>query len=353
MIEQLGNMPTSSEYIQAGKLTSFFQKHSLMAYLVLAFLISWVFWFIEPTLRSGDGVTSSFFIQLGTFGPIFAAMFISAFQSSEQQKTAFWKRLLAGGLALVAVVFSNWLLALYIFDEAPQSINVFLLVLLALIPVWIFFSVGCSRRGVHDLLKSLIHWRVNPLWFAAAFFIMPTLSAVGVLLTSLITGKPLSAWISSLQANPITPSFALIFFATALYGGPLGEEAGWRGFALPRLLKRFDPLLASVCLGLIWGIWHLPLHMTGYYNAIFGSPWGGLLVRLFTNIPLAIIFTWLYNRTHGNLLIMIILHTMVNITSGLVAPEIGMYITMTIAVALMIIFDRMYKKPYVDPDAIP
>ena len=178
---------------------------------------------------------------------------------------------------------------------------------------------------------------------------MPTISAVGVLLTSLITGKPLSMWITSIQANPIIPSFVLVFFATALYGGPLGEEAGWRGFALSRLQKRFDPLLASVYLGLIWGIWHLPLHATGYYNQMFGSPWGGLLLRLFTTIPLAILFTWLYNRTQGNLLIMLILHTMVNITSGLVAPEIGMYITMTIATVMMIIFDHMYKMTNANP----
>jgi len=326
------------------RLISLFQNHSLMAYLVLSFLISWIFWFIEPGLRSGDGVTSTFFIQLGTFGPIFAAMFVSAFQSSEQQSTPLWKRLLAGGLALGAAVFSNWLLAEYIFDEASQPGNLFLLALLTLIPALIFFSVGCSRRGVHELLNSLTHINFNPLWFLVAFFIMPFLSAVGILLTSLITGKSLSTWVTSVQANPIISSIVLVFFATALYGGPLGEEAGWRGFALPRLLKRFDPLLASVYLGLIWGIWHLPLHVTGYYNQVFGSPWGGLLVRLFTNVPLAIIFTWLYNHTHGNLLVMVILHTMVNVTSGLVAPEVGMYITTTIAVVMTVIFDRMYKK---------
>lgn len=345
MIEQLDDIATSPEYPRVGKVTFLFQKHALMVYLVLSFLISWVFWFIEPGLRSGDGVTSNFFIQLGTFGPIFAAMFVSVFQSSERQHTHLWQRFLAGGLALAAAVFSNWLLAKYIFGEALQPVNVFLLALLTLIPAWIFFNARSSRLGVHKLLNSLTRINFNPLWLAVAFFLMPMLSAVGVLLTSLITSKPLTDWITSLQANPIIPSFALAFFATALYGGPLGEEAGWRSFLLPQLQKRFDPLLASVYLGLIWGIWHLPLHVTGYYNQVFGSSWGGLLLRLFTTIPLAIIFTWLYNRTHGNLLVTIVLHTMVNITSGLVPPEIGMYITMTIAVVMMVIIDRMYKKP--------
>ncbi len=349
MIEQLDNAPASSEHIRTEKVTSLFQKHSLMAYLVLAFLFSWIFWFIEPSLRSKDSVTATFFIQLGTFGPVFAAIFVSSFQSSERQSTALWQRLLAGGLALATAVFSNWLLAVYIFDKAFQPINLILLALLTLLPAWIFFNAGSRRFGVHNLLNSLTRFNFNPLWFIVAFFIMPTISAVGVLLTSLITGKPLSMWITSIQANPIIPSFVLVFFATALYGGPLGEEAGWRGFALSRLQKRFDPLLASVYLGLIWGIWHLPLHATGYYNQMFGSPWGGLLLRLFTTIPLAILFTWLYNRTQGNLLIMLILHTMVNITSGLVAPEIGMYITMTIATVMMIIFDHMYKMTNANP----
>jgi hypothetical protein len=103
---------------------------------------------------------------------------------------------------------------------------------------------------------------------------------------------------------------------------------------------------------MIWGIWHLPLHVTGYYNQVFGSVWGGLWVRLFTNVPLTITFTWLFNRTRGNLLVMIILHTMTNISSGLVAPEIGMYITMTIAVVMMVVFDRMYKKSDPQPSTI-
>ena len=140
-----------------------------MAYLVLAFSISWVFWFIEPSLRSRDGVTATFFIQLGTFGPIFAGMFVSAFQTSERQSTPLWQRLLAGGLALAAAVFSNWLLAKYLFDEAPQPANLFLLALVTLIPAWIFFSVGCGRRGVHDLLSSLTRIDFNPLWFVVAF----------------------------------------------------------------------------------------------------------------------------------------------------------------------------------------
>jgi membrane protease YdiL (CAAX protease family) len=327
------------------RLGSFVRKNALILYFSLAFLISWVFWFIEPNLRSKDPVIATFFVQLGSYGPILAAMMVSVMSSSEPKYTPLRRKLLVGSFALAAAIFSNWLLAKYIFEEASQPIHLFLLGLLTLLPAWIFFNAGSGRGNLHDLLGSLARLRINPRWFAVAFSLMPTLSMVGVLLTALITGRPVSSWVMSIKSNPIMPNLALAFFATALYGGPLGEEAGWRGFALNRLQKRFDPLLASVYLGLIWGIWHLPLHVTGYYNQVFGNPWMGLLLRLFTTIPLAVLFTWLFNRTHGNLLVMIILHTMVNITSALVAPEIGMYITMTIAVVMMVVFDRMYKMP--------
>ncbi len=51
-----------------------------------------------------------------------------------------------------------------------------------------------------------------------------------------------------------------------LLGGPLGEEPGWRGFALPRLQARFHPVVASVVLGLLWANWHLPLFAVSFYT---------------------------------------------------------------------------------------
>ena len=132
--------------------------------------------------------------------------------------------------------------------------------------------------------------------------------------------------------------------ATALWGGPMGEEAGWRGFALPRLQRRFDPLLASVILGAAWGAWHLPLHLTGYYDAAFGGPLVGLLMRAFTTVPLAVVFTWTFNRSGGSVFAMVLLHTAVNITSGLAAPGWGMFVATAVAVALMVVLDRMYRK---------
>ena len=173
---------------------------------------------------------------------------------------------------------------------------------------------------------------------------MPALSLTGVLLTSLLTGQSLGSLFDGIRSSETLKHFGLTFFGTALYGGPLGEEGGWRGFALPRLQKRFDPLLASVIVAAFWGLWHLPLHLTGYYSQVFGNPLNGILLQMFSIIPLALIFTWLYNRSKGSLLVMVLLHTAVNVTSSIVTPAVGMYIITTVAVVLMVLFDRMYRK---------
>jgi membrane protease YdiL (CAAX protease family) len=320
-------------------------RYTIELYFLLAFAISWVFWFIEPALRLKDPITATFFIQLGTYGPLFAAVFISALTNPERNRARLGPRLLAGGLALAAAVYANWPLAGAVLQEGARFTQVFLLILLTLIPGLVFFNAHSAIRGVQDLLQNLTCWPIRPLYWLTALLLMLALSLCGVFLTAWISGRALTFWLASFKSSPVLNNLALTFVATALYGGPLGEEAGWRGLALPRLQKRFDPLLASVLLGLAWALWHLPLHVSGYYSAVFGSLLTGLLLRAFSTIPLALIFTWLYNRTRGSLLVMVVLHTAVNMTSALIPPGTGMYIVVTIAVVIMVVVDRMYRAP--------
>lgn len=127
--------------------------------------------------------------------------------------------------------------------------------------------------------------------------------------------------------------------------GPLGEEAGWRGFALPRLQARHSPLVASLLLSVIWGLWHLPLHLQGVYHGVFPDGMPGILLRIVTSAPTAILFTWLYNRTRGNLWLMVLLHTAVNNTAGFWLPvNAGVYATMSLLTVMLIITDRMWQR---------
>jgi membrane protease YdiL (CAAX protease family) len=84
----------------------------------------------------------------------------------------------------------------------------------------------------------------------------------------------------------------------------LGEEAGWRGFALPRLLRRLPSLSAGVVLGAIWACWHLPLIWTDGATLQGASPWVLLL-----ELPArSVVFTWIFRGTEGSALLAILLH---------------------------------------------
>jgi membrane protease YdiL (CAAX protease family) len=105
---------------------------------------------------------------------------------------------------------------------------------------------------------------------------------------------------------------------TALYtvfSGPLGEELGWRGFALPRLLERFadhrySALAASLILGVIHSAWHLPLLLGGEQD----------VPSLLGPIAAAIVFTWLFQHTQGSVLLAVLFHAAVQNSGRFLSP---------------------------------
>jgi uncharacterized protein len=97
----------------------------------------------------------------------------------------------------------------------------------------------------------------------------------------------------------------------------LGEELAWRGFALPRLLTRYNALVASVVLGVIWALWHLPLLWTEG-GPMYQLPVWLLLLDLTAK---AVLFTWVFLHTRGSVLIAMLFHGATNLF--LVSPEVA------------------------------
>jgi uncharacterized protein len=135
-------------------------------------------------------------------------------------------------------------------------------------------------------------------------------------------------------------------------GGPLGEEIGWRGFALPRMQAQRSAFSASLMLGLIWGLWHIPLYMvpgTGQAETIAGSGGSGAapaLIGAFVvwTMGLSVLFTWLYNVTRGSLIVVILFHASVNLGAflpgaiGSTGAASSLYALVTWVVALLVIW---------------
>jgi membrane protease YdiL (CAAX protease family) len=110
---------------------------------------------------------------------------------------------------------------------------------------------------------------------------------------------------------------ALIMFLLVMFGGGGLEEPGWRGLALPLLLKRYSPLGSSLILGVIWAFWHWPLFWFGDSG---GGPLGVFFFMLGT-APIVVLLTAVFNRTGGSLPIAILLHTSINIIGTYLPPS--------------------------------
>jgi len=135
------------------------------------------------------------------------------------------------------------------------------------------------------------------------------------------------------------------FILILLIGGPLGEEFGWRGLALPSLEARFSPLWASLILGVIWAVWHLPLFF------ISGSAQSSLPFGLYAllTIPLTILITWVYHGSGNSLLLVMLFHAAVNTWSGplMISPEAAgstrplvLGVILTWLIALLVVVGR-------------
>ena len=92
----------------------------------------------------------------------------------------------------------------------------------------------------------------------------------------------------------------------------LGEELGWRGYALPKLLERFSPLVASLILGVLWGLWHLPtFYIAG--TPQFGQP---IIAFLIMTTAYSILLSWVFLHTRGSVLIATLFHGAINVSQG-------------------------------------
>lgn len=169
-------------------------------------------------------------------------------------------------------------------------------------------ALSGGRAGVRAWAKGLLRWRVSVVWYLVALYGFP---ALGMLTVALLRVASLSDVLSRLPHGVLfIPVNALTTF---LITGPLGEEPGWRGFALPRLQVDRGALSASTILGLLWAFWHSPLMLIPEWRN--DVPLGAFLILYSLYfIALAIVFTWVYNGASRSALITTVLHGSFNYT---------------------------------------
>ena len=173
-------------------------------------------------------------------------------------------------------------------------------------------AIGLGGGATRKLLGRLLIWRVGWRWYL--LLLAPTALAIGTItLVAITRGGPTAA-----LAMPLSNAIFFVAFMT-FPGSATGEELGWRGFALPRLQFRHTALIASLILGSLHGLWHLPLWLRGDADHQL-SVYPAFLIQA---IGLAVIYTWLYNSTKGSVLLAVLFHTATNAPLTLVLLPLG------------------------------
>ncbi|HEX6739230.1 MAG TPA: CPBP family intramembrane glutamic endopeptidase [Vicinamibacteria bacterium] len=171
-------------------------------------------------------------------------------------------------------------------------------------------AATAGRAGVRDLLRRCGRWRVGAGWYL--------LIVVGPVLVLTLAASPFfgaGALRALARQWPLLFSLYLPAIAVGALTGPIFEEPGWRGFALPRLQARLGPLRASLLLGLLWGLWHLPGFAGGWLAPFSPLSLAGLLLGA---MGFSVVATWVYNRTRGSVLLAgILLHAASNAATSL------------------------------------
>lgn len=164
-----------------------------------------------------------------------------------------------------------------------------------------------GKLGVKRLFRKFVMWQESYFWYLFSFLSTGVVVYISIGIYRLIGGQ-------KLQFNDLSQWYLIIIiFLYVLFLSVLGEEAGWRGFVLPRLQQCYSALTSSLIIGILWALWHLPLFF------IKGDFHESIPIMLFViqGVVLSIVYTWIYNNTNGSLLFVHLFHAASNVTLGI------------------------------------
>jgi uncharacterized protein len=257
-------------------------RYSPWVFFILVFCWTWCFWISAAVLRTSIGTTlGRLMLFLGLLGPMIGGIGFTYLTQGKENQREYWLRIVD-----------------------PK--------------------------------------RIPAKWYWVIFLFVPVLMTIAVLLDVALGGN---ATLVRLE-NRVTPFLSapltmVPFLLRVLVQGPFPEELGWRGYVLDRMQTRWNALVSSLILGVIWTLWHLPLFffkdMLHSVHGI-GSPWfWQFMVGI---IPMSVILTWIFNNTRRSTLAAILFHFMANLTYELTNVTTGtnFYSTLLWIIAAIAVF---------------
>jgi membrane protease YdiL (CAAX protease family) len=278
-----------------------------------------------------------------TCGPGLAGILISTVTNAEPRRGArrtFWIALAVAWLASLLVSLANSKLLQH-FHLTPMSVGLFAV---AVLPVAFVVASAWSRNpSVRNYLASLVRFRGMWGWLLAGVALFPALQVISLVANGLVYKQPMSSdQFPQMRIGLIGLVIVKFLYQFFFFNG-VGEETGWRGFALPRLQTRVSPLIAALIIGLFWAPWHFFL-----WRAV-GSPvwtvqfWAG---QFSLHVLSSVFIVWICDRACGSILVAGVTHAAANTVMAYVPLQgmRGLYLTYVVAALILILVGRMWKR---------
>lgn len=158
-----------------------------------------------------------------------------------------------------------------------------------------------GRPGLRTWVRRMAKWNVNWRWYVIVIVSVPA----ALVLASTVLGARGPALPSAMILTAYLPGLVFQVITTGL-----AEEPGWREFAMPRLQRRHGPVRATLIVGPLWGLWHMPLYVTDWGGD--DLTWNIPVEFVATTIAFSFVMTWVFNRTGESLPMVMLLHCGVN-----------------------------------------
>lgn len=328
---------------------TFAQKHALLTFLLINFSWTWLFWLGAIPVGAQNDLLLTAIVMIGGYGPAIAGILTLGLKNGLTVDLSPKKMLTMSiaSLVIFALMAMRYLAGnIPDYDMLAEDLTLTTPVIVAaiiacLVGGWVISNAVSKDTAVRSRMASILPWRLPLGWTILSLVFYPVMILVSWGLASLLGMEVEYPGLWGRPLMEVLPTYALTFGLTALAQGG-NEEPGWRGLMQPELQKRFSPLVAALLVSLAWSLWHLPLYLNGFYP---GDLVGGMVGSGIFRILLAVFLAWFYNRSGGNLFLMVILHTSFNwMVNFLPASDMALLVLWLVVVVVVVIRDKMFRK---------
>ncbi len=305
------------------------KKYPLISFVTLAYGITWLS--TLPLIISGIQETE-ILVLFGLFGPVLSAYFVTRSINpgpSVDRDPRFW-------WVFLGVLITGTLV--YTFDTHLRSGTPIVVALIvfpfpSLLLAWMVASAWSSRPAIRDFFSSLV--RPTGPWWVYAFVLL--YFPVSHYLATFMSEEEYNLWPKDQAGLAYLGLWVLVFLKIFLFTGGVNEESGWRGFLLRGLLEKFNPVIATFVIWIIWAVWHLPIELGPLSNMTVNE----VAVKWLWMFAPTALLTWAYIRSGGSILACVLLHTSMNVTSEFIPITLpAQLLTIVIAIGLFIELQR-------------